>query len=89
MSKRDLKPSVTFLSKSALDLDLTLSNARARQDDTGYISFIAVGALCVELWSFYCSKRISVQMSDIKLTYFGQCEQIDRRECCEKLTNAN
>ena len=28
-------------------------------------------------------------MSDIKLTYFGQCEKIDRRECCEKLTNAN
>ena len=28
-------------------------------------------------------------MSDIKLTYFGQCEKNDRQECYEKLTIAN
>ena len=33
--------------KSDLNLDLTLSNARAPQDDAGYIFFIAVGAFCV------------------------------------------
>ena len=35
--------------KIALNLDLTLSNARARQDDAGYICFVVVGAFCVEL----------------------------------------
>ena len=51
--------------KSALNLDLTRSNARSRQGDAASIFFMVVGAFCVELWSFYCRKRISVPMSYI------------------------
>ena len=51
--------------KSALNLDLTLSNARSRQGDAARIFFMVVGAFCVELWSCYCRKRISVPMSYI------------------------
>jgi len=35
--------------KSALNLDLTLSNARSRQGDAARICFMVVGAFCVEL----------------------------------------
>ena len=51
--------------KSALNLDLTRSNARSRREDFDCIFFIHVGAFCVELWPFYCKKRISVPMSYI------------------------
>ena len=79
---------VAFL-KIASNPDLTLSDDGECLALLISCGIIDLGAFCVELWSFYCSKRISVPMSDIKLTYFGQCEQIDRRGCCEKLTNAN
>ena len=51
--------------KSALNLDLTRSNARSRREDFDCIFFIHVGAFCVELRPFYCKKRISVPMSYI------------------------
>ena len=51
--------------KSALNLDLTLSNARSRQADAARIFFMVVGAFCVELRPFYCNERISVPMSYI------------------------
>ena len=57
--------------KSALNLDLTRSNARSRQGDAASIFFMVVGAFCVELWSFYYSKRISVPMSYI--SFWDQC----------------
>ena len=54
--------------KSALNLDLTLSNARSRQADAARIFFMVVGAFCVELRPFYCNERISVPMSYISLS---------------------
>ena len=51
--------------KRALNLDLALPKARSRREDPCCIFFMDVGAFCVELWSFYCRKRISVPMSYI------------------------
>ena len=55
--------------KSALNLDLTLSDdgkCLALLKSSGIID---LGAFCVELWSFYCSKRISVPMSYMSPVY--------------------
>ena len=41
------------------------STQKTVQTRTGIID---LGAFCVELWPFYCSKRISVPMSYIKLS---------------------
>ena len=55
---------VTFL-KSALNHVLTLQNARARRELSIDVLYVTRASICVELWSFYCRKRISVSMSYI------------------------
>ena len=55
---------VVFL-KRALNLDLTLSDDGECPALLKSSGIIDLGAFCVELWSFYCSKRISVPMSYI------------------------
>ena len=49
--------------KSALNLDLTLSDDGKCPALLKSSGIIDLGAFCVELWSFYVSKRISVPMS--------------------------
>ena len=51
--------------KSALNLDLTLSDDGECLALLISCGIIDLGAFCVELWSFYVSKRISVPMSYI------------------------
>ena len=63
------------LLKSALNLDLTRSNARSRREDFDCIFFMAAGAFCVELRPFYCKKRISVPMSYISCLIVALREQ--------------
>ena len=48
--------------KSALNLDLTLSDDGECLALLISCGIIDLGAFCVELWSFYVSKRISVPM---------------------------
>ena len=48
--------------KSALNLDLTLSDDGKCPALLIYSGIIDLGAFCVELWSFFVSKRISVPM---------------------------
>ena len=48
--------------KNALNLDLTLSNARSRQGDAARIFLMVVAAFCVELRPFYCNKKETVPM---------------------------
>ena len=44
---------------------LTPAVARSRRELSESSGIIEKGAICVELWSFYCKKRISVPMSYI------------------------
>ena len=62
MQKQHLRIQEGHFLKSALNLDLTLSNARSRQGDVASIFLVVVGAFCVELWALFVSKRISVPM---------------------------
>ena len=48
--------------KSALNLDLTLSDDGKCPALLKSSGIIDLGAFCVELWSFFVSKRISVPM---------------------------
>ena len=48
--------------KSALNLDLTLSDDGKCPGLLISSGIIDLGAFCVDLWSFYCKKRISVPM---------------------------
>ena len=69
--------------KIALNLDLILSDDGKCPALLKSSRIIDLGAFCVELWSFYCSKRISVPMSYISfwehclllliVAYEGQC----------------
>ena len=54
-------------SQSALNHVLIGQNDRSRCADFAGIFIIEKGAFCVELRSFYCSKRILVPMSYISL----------------------
>ena len=51
--------------KSALNLDLTLSDDGKWPGLLKSSGIIGLGAFCVELWSFFVSKGISVPMSYI------------------------
>ena len=48
---------------TVLNRVLTLAVARSRRELSESSGIIEKGAICVELWSFYCKKRISVPMS--------------------------
>ena len=52
----------------ALNRVLTPAVPRSRRELSESSGIIEKGAFCVELWSFYCKKRISVPMSYI--TFF-------------------
>ena len=56
--------------KIALNLDLTLPDDGACPTFLIRPGIIDLGAFCVELWSFYCSKRISVPMSGQSTNHF-------------------
>ena len=53
--------------KIALNLDLTLPDDGECLALLISCGIIDLGAFCVELWPFYCSKRISVPMSYINV----------------------
>ena len=65
MKKQHLRIQECHFLKSALNLDLTLSDDGECLALLISCGIIDLGAFCVELWSFYCSKRISVPMSYI------------------------
>ena len=65
MKKQQMRIQEGHFLKIALNLDLTLSDdgkCPALLESSGIID---LGAFCVELWSFFVSKRISVPMSYI------------------------
>ena len=51
--------------RKALNHDLTLPLQSTRRELPESSGILEKGLICVELWSFYCSKRISVPMSYI------------------------
>ena len=53
------------MSQKALNHDLTLPLQSTRRELPESSGILEKGLICVELWSFYCSKRISVPMSYI------------------------
>ena len=53
------------MSQKALNLYLTPAVDRSRRELSESSGIIEKGAICVELWLFYCKKRISVPMSYI------------------------
>ena len=75
--------------KSALNLDLTLSDDGECLALLISCGIIDLGAFCVELWSFYVSKRISVPMSYI--SFWEHClfdvgsgrKKIDKNQALE------
>ncbi len=56
-------------SQKALNHVLTFQNAGARRELSIDVLYVTRASICVELWPFYCSKRILVPMSYIKLIY--------------------
>ena len=60
--KRQMRIQEGHFLKSALNLDLTLSDYGKCPALLKSSGIIDLGAFCVELWPFYCSKRISVPM---------------------------
>ena len=69
MQKQHLRIQEGHFLKSALNLDLTLSDDGKCPALLKSSGIIDLGAFCVELWSFYCSKRILVPMSYIPWLY--------------------
>ena len=65
MKKQHLRIQEGHFLKSALNLDLTLSDDGECLALLISCGIIDLGAFCVELWSFHVSKRISVPMSYI------------------------
>ena len=61
MQKQHLRIQGGFFKKSALNLDLTLSDDGKCPALLISCGIIDLGAFCVELWSFYVSKSISAQ----------------------------
>ena len=62
MKKQHMRIQEGHFLKSALNLDLTLSDDGKRLALLKSSGIIDLGVFCVELWSFYVSKRISVPM---------------------------
>ena len=65
MKKQHLRIQEGHFLKIALNLDLTLSDDGKCPALLKSSGIIDLGAFCVELWSFFVSKRISVPMSYI------------------------
>ena len=57
--------------KSALNRVLTLTDYRYRRELSIDVLYVTRASICVELWPFYCSKRILVPMSDISFFMTG------------------
>ena len=55
-------------SQKALNHVLTFQNAGARRELSIDVLYVTRASICVELWPFYCSKRILLPMSYI--TFF-------------------
>ena len=63
------------MSQKALNRVLTPAVDRSRRELSESSGIIEKGAFCVELWSFYCKKRISVPMSYITFLHSSICLQ--------------
>ena len=64
-----------FVFKIALNHVLTLPDCRSRRPLSESVFRSQKGPLGVELWSFYCKKRISVPMSYITFLHSSICLQ--------------
>ena len=71
---QDAKPEFRFF-KIALNRVLTLPDCRSRRQLSESVFRSQKSPLGVELWSFYCKKRISVPMSYITFLHSSICLQ--------------
>ena len=70
--------------KSAFNLDLTLSDDGKCPALLKSSRIIDLGAFCVELWSFFVSKRISVPMQGIVFLSDEKIKKNINAECQTK-----